>query len=205
MQRALECTDAAHHGRDQVRRGRCDHARGERRCAHPVIDHGDEIMIERRRCFGARRGSDRHPQVVGGVTQRRIGRDRRVACTAPTPCRDEHRCSSDHRGGICEVIARAEQLCEAGPQRIHAVGRIECATEAGDELPGAHSRLAERKLGGTRATCCEHPNSGGFERVRGGELFDVETCDDQPAAFAVDIRDRGRRHFDSFEPAAARL
>jgi hypothetical protein len=78
VQRALERADAADDGGDQIGSGRCDHARGERRCVHAVVDHGDEVRLERARREDVG-GAGRHPQVIGGVAERRLGRDRRRA------------------------------------------------------------------------------------------------------------------------------
>ena len=56
--------------------GRRDHARGERGRVHAVVRRGDQVRVERAAARRVAAVRARHAQVVRGVPERRVGRDR---------------------------------------------------------------------------------------------------------------------------------
>ena len=182
--------------REQVGLGRGHDARGERRCVHAVVAHGDEIGVEGRDLARVGLAAEQHRQRIGGMAERsdRARRDRCLWRAAPARRRSPE--SADDGRLMRQVrFRRAIRRWRPGSRR-RSTGRAYCRSRSGSRAK-ARSRAAP-KAARTSASLIGWPVPPLHSRavtpskpVLRSEVADALAGDDQFAALAIDMAQHG--------------
>ena len=92
----------------EVGAGRGDHAGGERRRVEPVVDGGDEVLLDRARVLGRRDLALHHVEVVRGVRERRVGVDDLPAVLQPVQRGEQRRHDRADLQGLLAELRRLD-------------------------------------------------------------------------------------------------
>ena len=170
-----------------------------------MVDHGDEVGLERLDLGLGRRLAAQHAQDVGRVRQPRIGRQRLGAGLAAHHRGGEHRRRGDQAQRGRQVVAVGEARGERA-HRLHRRQRQQGGVQRRDvgEHLGARRADRRRQIGRqvVEEAVQQQPRGLLVGRVA-RQLLDRAATDHQTAGLAIDLRKHGFGGDDVFEAVNA--
>ena len=191
MQRALERPDSPHDGRDDVRAGRDDDPGREGGGVHAVVRHGVEVRLERPDLLRARLFSGEHVEVVGRVTQPRVGRHRFLSSQQP-PVRGHDGWQARHQGerlGVGIAGHTKANRARRHAQRVHRRHPSAAAARSSSSVAPGSVRSAPSSTSKTASS----PGSGNASPQQVDDLLEAsparqlldEPGDDELASLTI--------------------
>ena len=141
LERADRAGDRAHHVGARAR----DHAAGERRGVHAVVDHRDPVGVERPGRDRIGLAAVHHVEEVRG--QRQVGARRDRLLARARAARARRRWSGSARPASWRRRGRPRARCRRGSARRATASRTPCAARRSAAPSPRRARTLERRLG----------------------------------------------------------